>query len=139
MNEKGSSLIEIVAALALSSVILLSFFSIFIQSKKIERVNNEEYTTAQLSEELVHILENNKYNPAEPNKIWNMYYGTEIQDTEEYPISVNKSLYFVNVEQLNPENVPWLAMNSKVLKVILSTERNGEKKVVMTNYAYTKQ
>lgn len=140
LNEKGFSLIEVVAALVLSSVILLSFFTFFTQSKKFERVNNEEYTTAQLSEELVHVLENAKYNPAKPNEVWNEYYNTNIPDTEEYAISVNNRVYYVNVEQKDSQEVtPLLARNFNVIKVTLSTDRDGVRKDVVTNYAYTKQ
>jgi len=52
-NEKGLTLVEILAALVILGIILISFSSFFLQSAKNTKYNEEKLTAIDLSEEIV--------------------------------------------------------------------------------------
>lgn len=51
-NERGLSLIEVVAALALLTIVLISFYYLFIQSAKVNSNNHVNYTASAVAREL---------------------------------------------------------------------------------------
>lgn len=51
-NERGLSLIEVVAAIVLLSIVLFSFFYFFIQNAKLNSNNNEHHTATAVAREL---------------------------------------------------------------------------------------
>lgn len=52
-NNNGLTLIEILAALVLLSIVLISFFSFFTQSAKFTKYNNDKLSAVQVAESVV--------------------------------------------------------------------------------------
>lgn len=51
-SEHGTSLVEVVAALALIAILLLTFYYLFIQSAKVNSNNNNHYTASAVARDL---------------------------------------------------------------------------------------
>ena len=52
-NQKGVTLVELLASLILITIILLAFFSIFIQSSKHTKFNEEKLTSIEIAEDVI--------------------------------------------------------------------------------------
>ena len=57
-SESGMTLVEILAALVLLSIVLLSFFSFFTQSTKFTQHNKAKLTNVDVAEEIVAVVRN---------------------------------------------------------------------------------
>ncbi|WP_066292820.1 type IV pilus modification PilV family protein [Bacillus sp. FJAT-29937] len=57
-NEKGLTLIEILVAITLLSIVLITFFTIFIQSAKFTHYNKEKLTAIDVGEKVVGDIRN---------------------------------------------------------------------------------
>ena len=137
MNEKGITLLEVMASIVLLSIILLSFFSFFIQGKKFERFNEAAYTATQLSEELVYLVENKPVNLDNQHQMWNDYFQTETPDTEDYFITINHRNYYPTVEEITSN--PLVERGFTLYRISIFIEKEDEKKEVVKNYAIKKQ
>ena len=49
-NQKGFSLIEVIASIVIISIVLLSFFQLFVQSNKTAAANNEKLVVINLAD-----------------------------------------------------------------------------------------
>ena len=58
-NDSGMTLVEILAALVLLSIVLLAFFSFFTQSAKFTQHNKEKLTAVEVAEDVVALLRAN--------------------------------------------------------------------------------
>lgn len=67
-NEKGLTLVEILAALVILGIVLVSVMSFFTQSAKFTTHNNEKLTNVQIAEEVVAEVRLGTYTS---NKIFN--------------------------------------------------------------------
>jgi len=61
MGENGVTLVEILAALVLLSIVLIGFFSFFTQSATFTKHNKEKLTAVQIAEEVIADVRNGKY------------------------------------------------------------------------------
>ncbi|KXH87301.1 prepilin-type N-terminal cleavage/methylation domain-containing protein [Sporosarcina sp. HYO08] len=53
IDERGLSLVEVLAAIVILSIVLVTFFSFFTQSTKYSKFNKEKLTAVQVAEEVV--------------------------------------------------------------------------------------
>ncbi|TWT08960.1 prepilin-type N-terminal cleavage/methylation domain-containing protein [Planomicrobium sp. CPCC 101079] len=60
-NERGLTLIEILAALVILGIVLISVMSFFTQSAKFTAHNNEKLTNVQVAEEVIAEIRQGKY------------------------------------------------------------------------------
>jgi len=65
-QQRGFSLVEVVAAIVIIGIILISFSQLFIQSNKLAHKNTEKLVTIQLADAM---LERLKVNPSENSNI----------------------------------------------------------------------
>lgn len=90
-KEQGFSLIEILAAIVILSIVLISFVSFFAQSAKHTKYNNEKLTAVQVGEEFVAKVRDGKYSITEtPVTIDYSGYIVEIK-LENGPIELKKA------------------------------------------------
>lgn len=141
MNEKGAHLVEIVAAIVLISIILISFVSIFIQSRQFEKRNEEKYTAIQLSEEILHLLETNDVDETQPNILWETLLKEHFGENGNADfIEVNHKKYYPHVTIKNSkETNVLLEEQQSIITISIDTEVNGQRKEVVKNYGIKKQ
>jgi len=60
-NEKGLTLVEILAAIVILAIVLVSFSSFFLQSAKHTKYNNEKLTAVQIAEEVIADVRSEEY------------------------------------------------------------------------------
>ena len=60
-NDKGLTLIEILAAVVILSIVLVTFTNLFLQSAKHTKFNNEKLTAVQVAEDVVAKVRANEY------------------------------------------------------------------------------
>jgi len=60
-NEKGLTLVEILAAVVILAIVLVSFSNFFLQSAKHTKYNNEKLTAVQVAEEVIADVRIGKY------------------------------------------------------------------------------
>ncbi len=101
-NDKGFSLLEVVASIVLLSIILLSFFQIFIQTNKTAVSNNEKLVVIHLADA---VLERIKLDP--------------FTDFLERP---DGSTYN------ETKSIPPVVMNNKSYQVTIKASQNSEEK-----------
>ena len=58
-EERGISLVEIVASIVLITIILISFFSFFVQSAKHTKFNEEKLSSVEIAENIVATIRSN--------------------------------------------------------------------------------
>ena len=58
LNESGLTLVEIIVSIAILSIVLVTFFSFFIQSTKYTEFNKEKLTAIQVAESVVADIRN---------------------------------------------------------------------------------
>lgn len=68
-NKNGFSLVEVVASLAIITLILLSFSQFFIQAKKTSAYNNEKIVTINLADGFLARLQNRTYTVQNPEDL----------------------------------------------------------------------
>lgn len=61
-EERGISLVEVVASIVLITIILISFFSFFIQSAKHTKFNEENLTSIEIAENIIANIRSNPTN-----------------------------------------------------------------------------
>ncbi|MFS0876910.1 type IV pilus modification PilV family protein [Solibacillus isronensis] len=61
INKKGFTLLEVVASLAIISIILLSFAQLFVQSNRVAFFNNEKLIVTNLADAVLGRMQNTSY------------------------------------------------------------------------------
>jgi prepilin-type N-terminal cleavage/methylation domain-containing protein len=61
INEKGLSLVEVLAAVVILSIVLITFLNFFVQSAKHTKFNNEKLTAVQVAEDVVAKVRENQF------------------------------------------------------------------------------
>ena len=61
INEKGLSLVEVLAAVVILSIVLITFLNFFVQSAKHTKFNNEKLTAVQVAEDVIAKVRENKF------------------------------------------------------------------------------
>lgn len=82
-DERGITLIELIASIVILSIILISFFPMLIQSAKFTEFNEEKLTAVAVAEEVVAEIRFLK-NPQELESMGYSFQGTEYIDVESY-------------------------------------------------------
>lgn len=136
-EERGFSLIEVVAAIVIIGIVLLSFSQLFIQSNKIAHKNNEKLTTINLADAMLVRLKSESFthNPNISNV--NDYFKDSNSDpTQKKPptlIKMNNKEYVVSyvASQSNSKinNSTYSETNLKLVKVVVTvTAPDGKTK-----------
>ncbi|MER2008533.1 MAG: prepilin-type N-terminal cleavage/methylation domain-containing protein [Psychrobacillus sp.] len=137
-EERGFSLIEVVASLIIITIVLLSFSQLFIQSNKIVHKNNEKLITVNLADAMLVRLksESFSYNPDFSNV--NEYFKDTIETdpVKKKPptlIKMNNKEYVVSYvsSQSNSKiiNSNYSETNLKLVKVVVTvTAPDGKTK-----------
>lgn len=130
-NEKGLTLIEVIASIAIISIVLLSFFQLFIQSNKTAVANNEKLVVINLADaqlerlKLDHIvlIDLDKLDPETINK--------KSKSFELEKILLNSKSYSVNVLA----SVSEAEKNLNLVNIVVTvTAPNGKTKSSVEGY-----
>lgn len=110
-NEKGMTLVELLAALALLGIVLVTFMSLFTQSAKFTAHNQETLTAVQVGEEVV--AEVRKIGKIEDlKKPANTILAKKITDTQTY------APYIVTIEE---QTAP-TSVSAKLKKAVITVK-----------------
>lgn len=132
-NQKGFSLIEVIASIVIISIVLLSFFQLFIQSNKTAVANNEKLVVINLADA---ILERIKVTPIkEDSKILNVndYFNSNSADSNIYPKSMilNNTKYNINYlasQSSNTlKNAKYSEKDLNLIKVVVTVTAENRK------------
>lgn len=116
-NERGVSLVEILAAIVLLSIVLFSFYAFFINSATFTTINKKKLTAVDIAEQVVSDLRKNT-SYEQLNEIgYHLENGKYINSSRYTDYSI--SLTFSNIEDIE----------SGLLKVLIevSTKDTGQK------------
>ena len=141
-NENGISLIEVVASLAIITLILLSFSQFFIQAKKTSAYNNEKIVTINLADGVLARLQNRTYTNLNTSDLSVYFQDTQQSDpllkNPPTAIQINDKVYTVTYklsqapEKLKKEEVPisyYSEAELGLIKVVVTvTSPNGKTK-----------
>jgi prepilin-type N-terminal cleavage/methylation domain-containing protein len=61
MDDNGLSLVEVLAAVVILSIVLITFLNFFVQSAKHTKLNNEKLTAVQVAEDVVAKVRENQF------------------------------------------------------------------------------
>lgn len=114
-NEKGFSLIEVIASIVIISIVLLSFFQLFIQSNKTAVANNEKLVVINLADAQ---LERLKINPTELTGLEGVPINNFPKKYNLTPIQLNNKTYTVQVEVIVSSNDKTIGLYNIVVTAI---------------------
>ena len=103
-NEKGLSLVEVLAAVVILSIVLITFMNFFVQSAKHTKFNNEKLTAVQVAEDVVAKVRENKFrdkNVGEKFTDNTTYEGYDVSiEIEKGPndVNLNKSCNYSEIQ-----------------------------------------
>lgn len=132
-NEKGFSLIEVIASIVIISIVLLSFFQLFVQSNKTAVANNEKLVVINLADAT---LERIKATPIkeDPNIInVNEYFNSGTTNANIYPKSLvlNNTKYLISYKASQSDNTLKNAKYSEkdlnLIKVVVTVTAENRK------------
>lgn len=132
-NEKGFSLIEVIASIVIISIVLLSFFQLFIQTNKTAVSNNEKLVVINLADAT---LERIKVTPIKiDTNITNMsdYFNGSTSDSNLYPKSIilnNKKYLISYVASQNSstlKNAKYTEKDLNLIKVVVTVTAENRK------------
>lgn len=126
-NEKGFTLVEVIASLVLISIILLSFFQIFIQTNKVANTNTEKLVIINLADAQ---LERLQIDSTELKAIGSSKLSAE-KGVSLNPILLNNKTYSVNVKLYPNSNDANLKLYNLVVTV---TAQDGKTKSSVEGY-----
>lgn len=138
-NDKGFSLVEVVASLVLITIVLMSFAQIFVQSNKVAATNNEKLTTINLADAVLAKIKSQPLkNPAVTPPTLNDYFNdtTVVDKKIKNPpteIELNGNIYTITYNPSQSNATHTNAFNSestlKLVKVVVTvTSPNGKTK-----------
>ena len=103
-NDKGLTLVEILAAVVILSIVLVTFTNLFLHSAKHTKFNNEKLTAVQVAEDVVAKVRANEYKEKSGGEEFSEigYDGYEVSiKIEDGPSDVNLHKAVITVEK-NP-------------------------------------
>ncbi|MGN7478840.1 type IV pilus modification PilV family protein [Solibacillus silvestris] len=118
-QERGFSLIEVVAAILIVGIVLVSFSQLFIQSNKIAHKNNEKLITVNLADAMLVRL-----------KAESFTYSSTITDPNKYFIDTTQS------DRTKKKPPTLIRMNDKDYEVSYNASQNNQ---MITNASYSEK
>lgn len=136
-SQKGFSLLEVIVSIAILSIILLSFFSFFIQAATFSSKTKDTFDAGQYSQELLHYAQTGNYNNDLTTQDLNDIYNTNQTSNKPYEIKINNQTYYPMVS-IKPANSQTSLNSAKALlvTVTIETERDGVRKELFKTYGY---
>lgn len=131
-NEKGFSLIEVIASIVIISIVLLSFFQLFIQSNKTAVANNEKLVVINLADAELERLKLDPFTETLPIPNSNSY-----NINKNKIVTLNNKTYSVNIKgtQNAGTNNTTSEKDLKLINVwITVTAPNGKTKSSVEGY-----
>ncbi|MEK3764672.1 type IV pilus modification PilV family protein [Solibacillus sp. FSL K6-4121] len=140
-SEKGISLIEVVASIALLSIIIMAFLTIFPQMKITNKSTGENLNAANAAKEILVMMKDQKYNYIEKNNsigslTYTFQYGNiESEDTllGVYDFNGEKVNVRILIQKPVSEDISLRAMSIEILK------ENENKNVIARIHGYLKE
>lgn len=132
-NQKGFSLIEVIASIVIISIVLLSFFQLFIQTNKTAVANNEKLVVINLADAA---LERIKVTPIKEDPTIinvNDYFNNNSADPNIYPKSMilNNTKYNINYlasQSSNTlKNAKYSEKDLNLIKVVVTVTAENRK------------
>lgn len=118
-NEKGFTLIEVIASLAIISLILILFSQFFIQNYQTANQNTEKLVAINLADGFLERLKVERPNPA------------TIEHSFDQQLQLNDKTYLFSVSQSQNAR----EMNMKIINVVVTVQiENSETKGVVEGY-----
>jgi len=132
-NQKGFSLIEVLAALVIITIILLSFIQVFIQTNKTSHYNNERLVIINLADATIERLKVSNF-VKKKNTNLSDYFTSQPSN-----ININGKTYTIkiNASQSNyvPSNATYSEANLDFVKVVVTVSAaNNKMKGVSEGY-----
>ena len=113
-NESGLTLVEIIAALLILSIILLSFFAFFTQSAKFTKHNKENLTAVQVAEDVV--AEIRPINSIDELEGYTINNGTYVNSLTYSPFEVKITISDGPVPRLKKANISVKSTSTGVIQ-----------------------
>lgn len=140
-NEKGLTLVEILASIVILSIVLTSFYGLFIQSAKFNKVNEDSLIASNLANRVREVLITNKFEnifeTTGSNNIINIKYRTKFNGEIELDSSNNFVEYPDLSLQLSDTDTSDGGIDKddfELYSVKIEIIKNGE--AVATTYCY---
>lgn len=132
-NQKGFSLIEVLAALVIITIILLSFIQVFIQTNKTSHYNNERLVIINLADATIERLKVSNFVKKENTNLSDYF------TSQPSSININGKTYTIkiNASQSNyvPSNATYSEANLDFVKVVVTVSAaNNKMKGVSEGY-----
>ncbi|MEK4128308.1 prepilin-type N-terminal cleavage/methylation domain-containing protein [Solibacillus sp. FSL W8-0474] len=133
INKKGFTLLEVVASLAIISIILLSFAQIFVQSNRVANSNNEKLIVTNLADAVLQRMQNTAFSTAnfgdELHQLGNCNNSNYLQNISSEDIPLNNKNYVVKYTACQNSSIKNALNNEKNLNLVKITvtvkEKNG--------------
>ena len=142
-NVKGMTLIEVIASIVILSIIFMSFFSIFLSSKKVtvasEEIIDTTYIAQQTMEETYYITSNNNF---DIQNIQNYYQAEKTNTTIQiidntapkfiitYTHDIPNITLSIQYSRIKDSNIP---VNANVYNILINVYENSTLKSQMEN------
>lgn len=130
-NQKGFSLIEVIASIVIISIVLLSFFQLFVQSNKTAVANNEKLVVINLADAQLERLKLDHTVLTDLEKLDSKVLNKKIKNFNLEPIILNNKFYSVKVLATVSE----AEENLKIVNIVVTvTAPNGKTKSSVEGY-----
>lgn len=124
-QQRGFSLIEVVAAIVIIGVVLTSFSQLFIQSNKVSVSNNDKLVLINLADAELERIKN------EPFPFFNKPSTSSINTTKSKTISLNKQEYSITIKAFQSPD----EFKMKIFNVLVTvSSNNGKSKSQVEGY-----
>ena len=130
-NQKGFSLIEVIASIVIISIVLLSFFQLFVQSNKTAVANNEKLVVINLADAQLERFKLDHTVLTDLEKLDSKVLNKKIKNFNLEPIILNNKFYSVKVLATVSE----AEENLKIVNIVVTvTAPNGKTKSSVEGY-----
>lgn len=138
-NQKGFSLIEVLAALVIITIILLSFIQVFIQTNKTSHYNNERLVIINLADATIERLKVSNFVKKKNTNLSDLSDLSDYFTSQPSSININGKTYTIkiNASQSNdvPSNATYSEANLDFVKVVVTVSAaNNKMKGVSEGY-----
>lgn len=124
-QQRGFSLIEVVAAIVIIGVVLTSFSQLFIQSNKVSVSNNDKLVLINLADAELERIKN------EPFPFFNKPSTSSINTTKSKTITLNKQEYSITIKAFQSPD----EFKMKIFNVLITvSSNNGKSKSQVEGY-----